>query len=144
MDDLLKRAFEGEAEARLVAQLRRDGAIAGEMVMPLAGRILGYYALSRFRAPGRWLCLAPVAVDPDWQGCGHGRRMIGQLAEWARLSGTCVIVLGQPEFYERAGFSRARAAGLTSPYPVSHTLLAGPGEDAPEKTLIYPAAFGAT
>jgi putative acetyltransferase len=63
------------------------------------------------------------------------------LAEWARCSGIYVTVLGQVAFYERAGFSAARAARLTSPYPVAQTLIAGPGDDAPEAGLIYPAAF---
>jgi len=42
--------------------------------------------------------------------------MIGMLTEWARLSKTSVVVLGQVPFYERVGFSAARArnAGLQS------------------------------
>ncbi len=102
-----------------------------------------YYALSRFIRPKGWLCLAPVAIHPDWQGMRHGKRMIGQLTEWARLSGTYVVVLGQPEFYGKAGFSAARAAQLGSPYPLDHTLLAGPGTDAPRETLVYPKPFEA-
>lgn len=138
---LLERAFGGQAEARLVEKLRRAGDIAGETVLPSDDGIVGYYALSVMRSPKTWLCLAPVAIDPDWQGQGHGRRMIGLLSEWARLSGCYVVVLGEPGFYERAGFSVARAAKLTSPYPITNTLLAGPGTDVPEQTLIYPKAF---
>ena len=138
---LLERAFGGQAEARLVEKLRLAGDIAGETVLPSDDGIVGYYALSAMRSPKNWLCLAPVAIDPDWQRQGHGRRMIGLLAEWARLSGCYVVVLGEPGFYERAGFSVARAAKLTSPYPITNTLLAGPGSDVPEQTLIYPKAF---
>jgi putative acetyltransferase len=138
---LLERAFGGQAEARLVEKLRRAGDIAGETVLPSDDVIVGYYAISAMRSPKRWLCLAPVAIEPDWQGQGHGRRMIGLLSEWARLSGCYVVVLGQPAFYTRAGFSLERAAKLTSPYPVTNTLLAGPGTDVPEQTLIYPKAF---
>ncbi|MEB8389033.1 N-acetyltransferase [Rhodobacteraceae bacterium KMM 6894] len=141
--DLLVRAFGGPAEADLVEALRRAGSIAGEVVLPFQGGIVGYYALSQMRAPEGWLCLAPVAIAPDWQGSGHGRRMIGMLAEWARRSGTHVVVLGQVPFYERAGFSVERAARLTSAFPVEHTLLAGPGEDAPQLALTYPKAFRA-
>lgn len=139
--DLLGLTFAGDAEARLVAALRKSGSMAGEVVLPYQGEVVGYYALSQMRAPKDWLCLAPVAIHPDWQRRGHGRRMIGMLTEWARLSGTRVVVLGQVPFYERAGFSAAGAARLTSPYPVEHTLLAGAGTDAPDATLIYPAAF---
>ena len=94
-------------------------------------------------SPKGWLCLAPVAVHPDLQGRGIGKRMIGMLAEWARLAGRTVVVLGEVPFYERGGFSAARAANLTGPYPIEHTLLAGPGNDTPEAELIYPKAFSA-
>ena len=68
--------------------------------------------------------------------------MVGMITEWARLSKKTIVVLGEPGFYARNGFSSERAAQLTSPYPISHTLLAGPGETAPTETLVYPKAFG--
>lgn len=92
--------------------------------------------------PKGWLCLAPVAVHPDQQGKGIGRRMCAMVSEWARLAGRTVVVLGDVPFYERAGFSATRAAKLTSPYTVDHTMLGGPGDGAPEETRIYPVAFG--
>ena len=112
------------------------------MVIPARdGSLVGYYALSAMKAPKHWLCLAPVAVHPDWQGQGHGRRMIGQLSAWAKASQQYVVVLGQVEFYERAGFDQSRAAELDGPYPQENTLLAGPGEDQPKAALVYPPAF---
>ena len=141
VERLLQRAFKGSDEAQLVRKLRKSRQIAGEMVVPGEGGIVGYYALSRMVEPKGWLVLAPVAIDPDWQGRGIGRRMVGMAAEWARLSQTMIVVLGAALFYERAGFSAARAAKLTSTYPVDHLLLAGPGTDVPEKTLVYPSSF---
>ena len=144
VDALLRAAFEGDDEARLVEALRKSGAMAGEMVLPgEEGQIIGYYALSSFIQPAGWLCLAPVAIHPDRQGQNLGKRLIGQLGAWARATGNTIAVLGQSGFYEKCGFSGDRAARLTSPYPVSHTLLIGPGEDAPVETLVYPKAFGA-
>lgn len=144
VDALLRVAFAGPDEAALVHQLRKDRVIAGESVLAAQGEVIGYFALSLMRAPKRWLCLAPVAVHPDWQGKRHGQRMIGMLSEWARISGRYVVVLGQVGFYERAGFSQARAARLETPYPVGNTLLAGGAgpEDVPRVTLKYPKAFG--
>ena len=142
ISSLLTAAFADPAEAALVAQLRRDGAMRGEQVIPLGADIIGYYALSAMVAPKGWLCLAPVAIAPDWQGRGHGRRLIAQLAAWADRTATPVVVLGQPAFYGKAGFVQAAARNLTSPYPVDHTLLAGVGDAAPTATLTYPAAFG--
>ncbi|MEQ8988064.1 MAG: N-acetyltransferase [Marinovum algicola] len=138
---LLDEAFGGTDESRLVKALRDSGDIAGEMVLPMGERIVGYYALSQFRAPQGWLCLAPLAVAPDLQGHSFSRRMIRQLTEWAKLTGQYVVVMGQVELYEKFGFRKDRAAHLTSPYPIEHTLLAGPGEDAPKATLRYPKPF---
>lgn len=142
VDTLLRVAFDGAGEADLVKALRRSGQIAGETVLPMAGKIVGYYALSKMGAPKNWLCLAPVAIAPEVQGRHFGLRMMGMLTEWARLSETTIVVLGSVEYYERAGFSAARAARLTSPYPINHTMLAG-GTGTPEQTLIYPKAFDA-
>ncbi len=141
VDDLLRAAFGGDDEARLVAALRKNNEIAGEMVLPLDGRIVGYYALSYFSAPEGWLCLAPVAIAPDLQGQRHGKRMVGLLGAWAAAARAYVVVLGDAAFYGQCGFSSGRAARLTSPYPIGHTLLAGPGTDVPAQTLNYPAAF---
>ncbi|MEM7732904.1 MAG: GNAT family N-acetyltransferase, partial [Pseudomonadota bacterium] len=132
-----------DAEARLVQALRQSGDVAGEMVLPMGDEIIGYYALSAMRAPASWLALAPVAVHPGHQGRGHGRRMLGQLTSWAKAAGQWVVVLGEPAFYARSGFDLSRAERLTSPYPITHTLLAGPGDDVPELALQYPKAFEA-
>lgn len=140
VDTLLKAAFGGPAEAQLVAKLRKSKAIAGEQVMPMGDRIVGYYALSFMIEPQGWLCLAPVAIAPDVQRRGYGKRMIGMLTEWARLTGTPIVVLGDPEFYEKTGFTRAGAAQLLSPYPSDHTMVCGV-TGAPTHQLVYPAAF---
>lgn len=142
IDALLRAAFDTGAEAALVAQLRKAGDMRGEQVIPLGDGIIGYYALSAMPAPKGWLCLAPVAIAPDWQGRGHGRRLVAQLAAWADQTGSPVVVLGAPDFYGKAGFSAAAAARLTSPYPVDHTLLAGVGGAVPDQTLVYARAFG--
>ena len=142
IDALLRAAFDTGEEAALVARLRNDGDMRGEQVIPLGDGVIGYYALSAMKAPRGWLCLAPVAIAPDWQGRGHGRRLVAQLAAWADQTGRPVAVLGQPEFYGKAGFSQAKATRLTSPYPVEYTLLAGVGDTVPEQTLLYPRAFG--
>ncbi len=141
VDALLRAAFETGAEADLVRDLRKSGQIAGETVLPMGDRIVGYYALSKMVAPKKWLCLSPVAVAPDVQGRRYGTRMMGMLTEWARISKSTVVVLGSVPFYERAGFSAARAAQLTTPYPISHTMLAGEGTNAPNETLVYPQPF---
>lgn len=141
VDALLQAAFGGDDEVRLVHSLRKSHAMAGEVVLPMNDRIVGYYALSALVKPKGWLCLAPVAIHPDLQGRGHGKRMMGVLTEWARLTQTPVVVLGAPEFYEKAGFSRHYATALQSPYPVENTMLAGVSKPVSAQHLKYPDAF---
>ena len=141
VEALLHAAFEGPDEADLVRKLRKDRAMAGENVLVWDGEIMGYFALSHMVAPKGWLCLAPVAIKPSLQRRGYGKRMLGLLSEWARLSQTPVVVLGDPQVYERAGFSRDMAANLISPYPIEFTMLAGLKGPPPTKKLVYPAAF---
>ncbi|SIS66944.1 putative acetyltransferase [Roseivivax lentus] len=141
VDALLRAAFGGPDEALLVTALRKSGDIAGEQVVAEGGSIVGYLALSAMPAPKGWLCLAPVAVAPDRQGAGIGRRMVRFVAGWAEAAGQTLVVLGDPTFYGRCGFRAA--TGLTSPFPIDHTLVAGPAKARPGTALVYPKAFGA-
>ena len=138
---LLTAAFARPDEARLVEALRKSRAIAGEMVLPMDGEVIGYAALSKMVSPKGWLCLAPVAIHPDFQARGFGRRLTGMITQWAEISGQTLVVLGDPKFYTRCGFTKI-ADGFTSPYPLTHTLTAGPAKTK-VKELVYPKAFGA-
>ncbi len=135
VDELLASVYGGEGEAQIVHALRRSGSIAGEVVLPHKGAIVGYYALSQMRAPAGVVCLGPLAIDPDWQRAGHGRRMIGLLAEWARISGKHVVAQGCQPFFVRAGFRAGPVEGVSQ---------AGPEWDQSADKLIFPAAFGKT
>jgi len=131
VEALLLAAFGGPGEAGLVRALRASSALAVELVLPWEGRIIAHVGLSRR--------LAPLAVAEAWRGRRLGVRMAKAAVSLA--VGRTVVVLGEPAFYARAGFSVARAAGLVSPYGSSQTLIARPGDDMPEGELIYPAAF---
>jgi putative acetyltransferase len=139
---LLRAAFGGEEEVALVRALRQSQALMGEMVMPLDGGVAGYAGLVWMVAPRGWIALAPVAIAPAMQRRGNGKRMVELITAWARISQTPVVVLGAPGFYESAGFSRAAARGLQTPFSAEHTMLAGV-DGAPFETLIYPAPFNA-
>ena len=140
VDALLRDAFGGDAEVRLVADLRKAGKMMGEMVLPYEGGIVGYAGLVQMSAPRGWLALASVAIAPALQGRRHGVRMVGLISEWARITQTPLVVVGPRAFYEKAGFLHANAQGLETPYPLADTLIAGV-TDTPYETLIYPKAF---
>lgn len=141
IDALLRTAFPGPAEAGLVRALRGAEGFETELVLPDGPGIAGYLALSRMTAPEGWLALAPLAIAPGWQRKGLGQRLTKAALKLAAIKGQTVVVLGNPVFYARCGFSQARARGLTSPYPIPNTLIFGPGDDIPTAQLVYPAAF---
>ena len=132
---VVEAAFDRPREADLIDRLHADGVVLRDLVAVQDGRIVGQATLSRMVRPASWACLAPLSVLPEAQGRGIG----GHLAEAAaRFSGAeAVVVLGDPAFYTSHGFLRA-PSGLTSPFPVSHTLVAGRGAAV---ALEYPAAF---
>ncbi|MEY4697052.1 MAG: hypothetical protein RIT14_1480 [Pseudomonadota bacterium] len=140
VDDLLDAAFGGAGEERdLVRALRAAGLMELELVTPRDGAVVAYAGVCRMVEPAGWLCLAPVGVDPRLHGQGLGSHIVRRAL--ALLPGRMVVVLGDPGFYARLGFSGRRAARLRSVYPVTHLLLAGPGADVPEVQLIYPPPF---
>lgn len=163
VDALLRAAFPTGDEADLLLKLRGDGVMWAEVVLPWQGKIGAYAGISRMVAPVGWGCVAPVAVLPAWQDGAlapapelarqyrFGSRLMAWLPELVRLKASAqgadkdipstLVVVGKPSFYARAGFSQARAAGLTSEYPLEYTLIARVGDDVPRETLIYPAAF---
>jgi putative acetyltransferase len=138
---LLVAAFPGRGEADLVRSLRARGEMVAEWVLPWQDGIAGYLALSRMVGPAGWLALAPVAVAPDWQGKGWGRRLVSGVMRLMAIKGETTVVLGNPDFYGRCGFDHRRAAQLTGPYPVKFLSLARPGTDTPAETLVYSPAF---
>lgn len=105
VDALLDAAYGNDRARRMVEALRKGRMIAGEMVLPMEGAVIGYAALTAVDSPKGWLALAPVAIHPDAQGHGYGKRLVGMITEWARLSNTGLVSVGTPTFCERCGFS---------------------------------------
>lgn len=116
-------AFAGRtAEGRLVDRLRSAGKAAVSLVAEIDGRVVGHIAFSPVEieagsGPVAGLGLAPVSVVPDLQGRGIGSALITAGLEECRQRGcSFVVVLGEPGFYSRFGFERARSFGLSNEY----------------------------
>jgi len=63
--------------------------------------------------------LAPLAVVPEVQGKGIGKKLILEALHHLKESGVdLVFVLGHPEYYPRAGFTPAGVHALHAPYPI--------------------------
>lgn len=144
---IVQAAFGQADEADLVERLRAAGDVMFELVDEEGGEIVGHILYSRLWADSVHLyaALAPLAVRPDRQRSGVGKRLTAASIETAKDFGAhAVIVLGHPEYYPKFGFSTEAAARVKSPYSGSPAFMALALEDgALEAPLLvaYPDAF---
>ena len=141
-------AFGRDDEARLVAGLRTDGDSLVEFVAEIDGRVVGHIQFSRLWADSIQLyaALAPVSVLPEHQGQGHGQALCKAGISYCRDFGAHgVIVLGDPGYYQRFGFTGEAAVKVKSPFsgsPAFMALALEPGALDQPLIIAYPAAFG--
>lgn len=142
-------AFETNTEAALVDALAQDGSIVLSLVAVKAGKLVGSVIYSRLLIDGRdrsAVALAPVAVLPDQQRNGIGAALIREAHIRLRDMGErFVLVLGDPAYYSRFGFSAASAAHLQTPYdgPYLMALALNPEQHNISGRVTYPAPFAA-
>ncbi len=144
---LVERAFGQPDEARLVERLREGGDLMFELVSDHDGEIAGHLVFSRLWADSQnlYAALAPVAVSPALQRTGVGSALIRASLAQAREFGVHgVLVLGDPAYYPRFGFSAADAANVRSAYAGSPSYMAlalEPGAFEAPITVSYSDAF---
>lgn len=78
-------------------------------------RLAGYILFTKAQLGSESiLVLSPVAVHPDEQGCGIGRRLIEEGHKRAAALGyPGVVVMGEEGYYPRFGYQPAEQFGLT-------------------------------
>ncbi|MDH2326096.1 N-acetyltransferase [Cereibacter sp. SYSU M97828] len=136
---LLRHAFDGDAEAALVTALRPA---AIELVAERDGELQGHIILSPLEAPFRALGLAPLAVEPVWQGQGIGAALVREAI--ARAAGwDAIVVLGDPAYFTRFGFSVDLAAGFACAYAGPYLMVLPLREIPATGRILYPQAFSA-
>ena len=142
--DVLRAAFQGEAEATLADELRADGDIVLSLVaVDQNDGVVGYVAFPRLSVAGvPCAALAPVAVAPEYQRRGIGQALIEQGMSMLRQRGEkLVFVLGEPAYYARFGFDPTTAAAFTSDYSGPY-FMASRADGAPASGAVrYPPAF---
>lgn len=113
-------------EQFLVERLRNSTAFIPELslVAEINNRIVGYILLTKISIKndsGEWpsLALAPVAVDPDFQGRGVGAKLISAAHGIAtELGHKSVILLGHAEYYPKFGYVPTVNFGISLPFEV--------------------------
>ena len=151
--DIVAHAFGQRLEADLVDQLRADGDLLISLVaVAESGELVGHILFSRLPIEGarggltEAAALAPLAVRPEYQGKGVGSTLAKAGIRACTARGlAAIIVVGDPKFYRRFGFSAVAASSLLSPYPgdAFMALELKPGALRAKGTVRYAAAFGA-
>jgi putative acetyltransferase len=128
--DVHQQAFAGRIkEARLVELLHVRNKAVISLVAVRDGVIVGHVLFSpvQIEPPQpsfKMLGLAPIAVLPEYQRQGIGSHLI---REGLRLCGEdgygVVVALGDPAYYSRFGFTRARDKGLDNEYHANNDFM---------------------
>lgn len=145
--DLLETSFPGYGEAVLVDRLRSDGDIDLSLVAEDQGVVIGYIAFSRLMVVGgdkpfHAQALAPLAVYPEYQQQGVATRLVREgHACIAAMGATLSVVLGEPSYYGRFGYSHKRAAHFECEYQSPYLMALSFGAAPWEGELVYPQAF---
>lgn len=134
-------------EAFIVNALRRAGALSVSLVAEQGGVLVGHVATSPVvvsdGAPG-WHGLGPISVLPEYQRQSIGSALMRAALQALRDQGAagCMLV-GEPGYYQRFGFSHA--AQLVYPGIPPEYFMVLPFTDAlPSGTVSFHPAFGAT
>jgi len=114
-------AFPTVAEADVVERLRGNGKAVIELVASDGDSVVGHIVFSPIAleplAGTVGLGLGPLAVMPDHEKHGVGRRLIQNgLAACREWGAGFVVVLGDPPYYTRFGFEPAAKHDLRSEY----------------------------
>lgn len=134
------------AEQHIVAALRNAGQLAVSLVAEDQGQIVGHVAASPVTisdGAANWYGLGPVSVVPERQGQGLGALLVtSALRELRALGAAGCVVLGEPGYYARFGFSPEPSLllpGVPAQYFQAIVLQGA----APCGQVAYHASFGA-
>lgn len=149
---LTAAAFEGaqhssHTEHFIVNALRRAGQLTVSLVAVENDKIVGHVAISPVTVScgaSGWYGLGPISVSPERQGLGIGSSLMKvALAELKDKGAAGCVVLGEPDYYCRFGFSAHD--GLVLPGVPQEYFQALPfSGDVPAGTVQYHKSFEAT
>lgn len=112
IDRLLKSAFETEAEANLVMQLRENSRLTLSLVACSdEGEVIGHVMFSPVQLDGEdynWQGLAPLSVKEEFRNQGVANALIKEaFVSLVDFGYPGCVVLGDPAYYQRFGFKSA-------------------------------------
>lgn len=121
--EALLNAALGPARFEKTSERLREGrkpARGLALAASLNGKVVGTVRLWHIDAGGApALLLGPLAVSAEHRSLGIGAALMRSALRCARMRGhKAVLLVGDAAYYERFGFSRARAVALEMPGPV--------------------------
>ena len=153
--ELVVAAFESETEGDLVEGIRASNNYIRELslVAELGGLVVGHTMISRVAlldGATRQVAhsLAPVAVTPEFQGRGIGRRLVVAATERADGLGLGLVLLeGSPAYYGPFGFEYAVPLGIHfdlpdwAPPEAGQVIRLSDYDPSVRGKVVYPPAF---
>ncbi|MBK7163266.1 MAG: N-acetyltransferase [Sphingomonadales bacterium] len=121
IEALLDAAFGADRYGRTAYLLRKGSTAIDALSFAIKDddKLVGSIQCWPVQIAGTKLVLVgPVAVLPERQGQGIGHRlMYASLDAAAGLSEPAMVMIGDPEYYDRFGFTAAETGGWTLPGP---------------------------
>lgn len=128
INDILISCFKSDAEAKLVWALRENNKAVLSLAALQAGEVVGHIMFSPVTtsppANASGLGLAPLAVKSKFQKQGIGGTLIQEgLLLCKEMSYDYVVLLGNPNYYQRFGFVKASDFGVKNEYGVDEPFM---------------------
>ncbi|TCJ32294.1 N-acetyltransferase [Parafrankia sp. BMG5.11] len=102
-----------QTEGAIVDAVRKAGALSPSLVAEQGGSIIGHVGFSPVLIDGEdigWFGLGPVSVSPSIQRSGVGSALVKEgLQVLTNRGARGCVVLGDPEYYRRFGFTSEHA-----------------------------------
>ncbi len=150
---VIYQAFEGHphhesgakpTEHLIVERLRNNGGLSLSLVCEDDTCIIGHIAFSKVLINDQdmsWYGLGPVSSLPERQGEGVGSALIKTgLAELKKIGAKGVVLLGEPDFYNRFGFKQRKELVLEG-VPAEYFLALSFNDEYPTGLVTYNSAF---
>lgn len=143
----LEEVHSSHTEHYIVDALRDSGALCISLVAESGGQIIGHVAISPIIVSDgslEWFGLGPISVLPEQQGQGIGSLLMRRVLDVLKEGGAAgCVVLGNPDFYRRFGFTAINDLVLPDVPPQYFQALSFTGSYA-RGTVEYHQGFSAT